>query len=159
MHVAVLLNTSIASGEPDENFRSAVLTLVERLAATNHVAVYSFGDRAARAAGFTQDAVALRSATTGIFGWAHQRSHLIDAIDMALRDLERTESTRPVIVALCSETRRRADGRPVQSSSGSSNNPSRSMPSRSSTLDRVQGRAPWPAGGLPRIGSRPPAGS
>ena len=104
MHVAVLVDTSIANGAPDENFRSAVLGFVERLAATNHVAVYSFGDRAARAADFTQDAAALRSATNGIFGWAHQRSHLIDAIDVALRDLARAESTRPVIIALCSES-------------------------------------------------------
>lgn len=104
MHVAVLVDTSIANGAPDENFRSAVLAFVERLAPANHVAVYSFGDRATRAADFTQDAVALRSATGGIFGWAHQRSHLIDAIDLALRDLERVESPRPVIIALCSES-------------------------------------------------------
>ena len=104
MHVAVLVDTSIANGAPDEPFRSAVVALVERLGTNHHVAVYSFGDRAARAAQFTQDAVQLRSATTGIFGWAHQRSLLIDAIDLALDDFEKVEPQRPVIVAITSES-------------------------------------------------------
>ena len=81
----------MANGSPDEIFRSAVLAFIERLAAAHHVAVYSIGDRAARAAAFTQDAAHLRSATNALFGWSHQRSHLIDAIDLALRDFERVE--------------------------------------------------------------------
>ena len=104
MHVAVLVDTSVAEGSPDEIFRSAVRAFVERLAATNHVAVYSFGDRGARAVEFTQDAALLRSATSGLFGWSHQRSHLIDAIDLALRDFEKAESPRPVVVAITSES-------------------------------------------------------
>lgn len=104
MHVAVLVDTSVASGAPDEPFRAAVVGFIERLAAGNHVAVYSFGDRASRAAAFTQDAVQLRSATTALFGWAHQRSSLIDAIDLALGDLRAVESPRPVIVAITSES-------------------------------------------------------
>ena len=103
-HVAVLVDTSVANGAPDDNFRSAVVALVERLAATNHVAVYAFGDRAARASDFSQDAVRLRSATTGIFGWAHQRSLLVDAVDLALADFERIESQRPIIIAITSES-------------------------------------------------------
>jgi len=39
-----------------------------------------------------------------MFGWAHQRSHLIDAIDLVLRDFERIESPRPVIIAISSES-------------------------------------------------------
>lgn len=103
MHVAVLVDTSIANGAPDETFRSAVLGLIDRLAATNHVAVYSFGDRAAKVAEFSQDAAQLRSAATGMFGWSQERSLLIDALDMALRDFERVESPRPVIIAISSE--------------------------------------------------------
>ena len=104
MHVAVLVDTSAANGAPDENFRSAVVGFVERLAGLNHVAVYSFGDRAAKAVDFTQDAAQLRSATSALFGWSHQRSHLIDAIDLAVRDFERTEYRRPVIIAIASES-------------------------------------------------------
>lgn len=104
MHVAVLVDTSVASGSPDETFRSAVVGFVERLAASNHVAVYSFGDRAARVTDFTQDAAQLRSATTAMFGWSHQRSHLIDVIDLALRDFERVKPPRPVMIAISSES-------------------------------------------------------
>ena len=104
MHVAVLVDTSLAGGIPDETFRSAVVAFVERLAAVNHVAVYSFGDRASRVSGFTQNAAQLRSATNGMFGWAHQRSHLIDVVDLTIRDFEATESLRPVIIAITSES-------------------------------------------------------
>jgi VWFA-related protein len=104
MHVAVLVDTSIGEGTPDETFRSSVVAFVERLAAVNHVAVYSFGDRASRASGFTQDVAQLRSATNGMFGWAHQRSHLMDAIDLTTRDFETAESLRPVIIAITSES-------------------------------------------------------
>ena len=104
MHVAVLVDTSAANGAPDETFRVAVLGFVERLAASNHVAVYAFGDRVSRVSTFTQDGPRLRSAVTALFGWSHQRSLLIDAVDLALRDLEGVESPRPVIIAITSES-------------------------------------------------------
>jgi VWFA-related protein len=103
MHVAVLVDTSVASGTPDEPFRSAVVAFIERLAATNHVALYAFGDRATRVAAFTQDPVQLRSAATGMFGWSHQRTNLIDAVDLALGDFVSVEPPRPVIIAISSE--------------------------------------------------------
>lgn len=104
MHVAVLVDTSVANGSPDESFRSAILAFVERLALSNHVAVYAFGDRASRVAAFTQDAAELRSATSAMFGWSHQRSLLIDAIDLALADFEGVEPPRPVMIAVTSES-------------------------------------------------------
>ncbi|MEO5894466.1 MAG: vWA domain-containing protein, partial [Vicinamibacterales bacterium] len=103
MHVAVLVDTSSVDGVPDETLRSSVVDFVERLAAFNQVALYSFGDRAASVVSFTNDVVKLRAATLGIFGWSHQRSLLVDAVDLALRDMERLESPRPVIVAISSE--------------------------------------------------------
>lgn len=104
MHVAVLVDTSVAKGAPDDTFRSAVTAFIQRLAAAHHVAVYSFGDRPALVASFTQDEGQLTSATSAMFGWSHQRSLLIDAIDLAIRDFERIEPARPVIVAIASES-------------------------------------------------------
>jgi VWFA-related protein len=104
MHVAVLVDTSAGNGVPDERFRSAVVDFVERLAGFNEVAVYSFGDRAASVVPFTKDAQQLRTGTLGLFGWAHSRSFLIDAIELALIDLERLAPPRPVIVAISSES-------------------------------------------------------
>ena len=103
MHVAVLVDTSSVNGAPDERLRAAVLEFLDRLVASNHVALYSFGDRAAAVVPFTQDAVKLRAAATTMFGWSNQRSNLLDAVDLALRDLRPLESRRPVIVAITSE--------------------------------------------------------
>jgi VWFA-related protein len=104
MHVAVLVDTSVSSGTPDETYRSAVVGFIERLAASHHVAVYSFGDRAARVTAFTQDAAELRTAANAMLGWSHQRSNLIDALDLALADFDRIESPRPVMIAISSES-------------------------------------------------------
>jgi hypothetical protein len=104
MHAAVLVDTSVGNGAPDETFRSSLVAFLERLAGGNHVALYSFGDRATRVVDFTQDAGQLRSAAVGMFGWAHQRSHLIDALDLAVRQFEQVESPRPVIIVISSDT-------------------------------------------------------
>ena len=116
MHVAVLVDTSSVNGILDERLRSAVVEFVERLAGFNQVAVYSFGDRAAPVVGFTQDQVKLRQGTTSMFGWSHQRSHLLDAVDLALRDMERLEIRRPAIVAITSENPE-SSGKPQAASS------------------------------------------
>jgi VWFA-related protein len=104
MHLAVLVDTSVANGAPDETFRAAVLAFIDRVAPGNHVALYSFGDRATRVAPFSQDPAQVRSAASGMFGWGHQRALLIDTIDLALRDFENVEAARPVIVAIGSES-------------------------------------------------------
>jgi len=103
MHVAVLVDTSSVNGTQDEALRSSVVEFVERLAASNHVALYAFGDRAVPVVSFTDDAVKLRAGATNMFGWSHERSTLIDAVDLALRDLRQLEPRRPVIVAISSE--------------------------------------------------------
>lgn len=104
MHIAVIVDTSIANGAPDETFRSTVVQFVEGLAASNHVALYSCGDRATRLADFTKDAAQLRTVAAGMFGWSHQRSHLIDAIELSLGDFARAESPRPVMLVISSES-------------------------------------------------------
>jgi VWFA-related protein len=104
MHLAVLVDTSAVTAATDLAFRKALLEFVEQLAAFNHVAVYASGDRAAPVVPFTQDPAQLRSGMAGMFAWAHTRSHLIDTVDLALRDLARIESPRPVIVAITAET-------------------------------------------------------
>lgn len=104
MHLAVLVDTSVANGTPDETFRAAVLAFIDRVTIGHHVALYSFGDRATRVVPFSQDAAQLRSAASGMFGWGHQRSLLIDALDLAARDFENVEAARPVILVISSES-------------------------------------------------------
>lgn len=103
MHVAVLVDSSVGNGRPDEAFKSAVAGFVERLASFHQVAVYTFGDRAARVTGFTQDPAQLRSALIGMYTASVGGSYLIDAIELATQDLRPLESPRPVIVAISSE--------------------------------------------------------
>jgi VWFA-related protein len=104
MHVAVLVDTSVASGAPDEVYRASVLGLVERLGQQHQVAVYGFGDRAALVSGFTQPPLQRRDAVAAMFGWAHERSFLLDAVDLAASDLRTAEAERPVIIAINAET-------------------------------------------------------
>ncbi len=104
MHVAVLVDSSVGNGAPDEAFRSAIDQFVERLASFNLVSVYSFGTRAAQVCGFSRDAAQLRRSMVGMFSGSAGGSYLIDAIEMAARDMRPLESPRPVIVAITSET-------------------------------------------------------
>jgi VWFA-related protein len=103
MHVAVLVDSSVGNGRPDEAFKSAVAGFVERLASFHQVALYTFGDRATRVTGFTQEPAQLRSAMTSMYSASVGGSYLIDAIELATQDLRPLESPRPVIVAISSE--------------------------------------------------------
>lgn len=103
MHLAVLVDTSASNGVQNETFRSAVIAFVERQAAFNDIALYAFGDRATSVVPFTRDPSRLRAGALTMFGWSHQRSNLIDAIDLALADLGRIETARPVILAITSD--------------------------------------------------------
>lgn len=102
MHVAVLVDTGAVSG-PNEPFRAAVVDFIERLGTFNQVGVYTFGGRTAAVLPFTHDAGQRRNTLNTMFTWPHERSHLLDALDMALKDFEKIESPRPVIVAIASE--------------------------------------------------------
>lgn len=104
MHVAVLIDSNVGGGTPDQAFRAAIEGFVTRLASFNQVAIYAFGNGASRVAAFTGDAAALRSAMLGIFSRSPGGSYLIDAIDLASKDLKPLESPRPVIIAISSET-------------------------------------------------------
>lgn len=104
MHLALLVDTSVANGAPDETFRAAVLAFIDRVAPGSHVALYACGDRAARVLAFSPDPAQVRDAASSMFGWGHQRSLLIDTIDLALRDFEIIEASRPVILAISSES-------------------------------------------------------
>lgn len=103
MHVIVLLDLGAVAGATHQTFQSDVADFLERLAGFNHVALYSFGDRVLPLTEFTQSAAQLRAAATKVAG-APGRSCLIDAIDLALREFERSETARPVIVAITTES-------------------------------------------------------
>jgi VWFA-related protein len=104
MHLAVLVDTSVGNGMPIDSYRSAIADFVGAMAATHQVALYAFGNRASTVVEFTQDGPRLRSAVSTMFSQSQGGSYLIDAIDLAVRDLSRVESKRPAILAITSET-------------------------------------------------------
>ena len=99
MHVAVLVDAGAIAAAAHQSFRSDVAEFVERLAAFNHVALYSFGDRAAPVVPFTQNQAQLRQAVTTMVGQVG-RASLLDAIIRALDDMQPIEIARPVIIAI-----------------------------------------------------------
>jgi VWFA-related protein len=103
MHLAVLVDTTVGNGMPEEPFRSAIADFVGRMATTHNVALYAFGNRAAQIVPFTQDGPRLRAAVSSMFAQAQGGSYLIDAIDLAVKDMAPLEAPRPVMLAIASE--------------------------------------------------------
>ena len=104
MHVAVLVDTSLGTAVPIETYRAAVISFVQRLASLNHVALYTFGERARLVVPFTQDGEHLKNALLTAFPTAASGSYLVDAVDLATRDLAQAEAPRPAIIAVTTES-------------------------------------------------------
>ena len=104
MHVAVLVDTSIANGSPDETFRSAVVAFVERLAGHRTTSRCIRSATGRRGSPVSRRNPRRSGAAPGMFGWSHQRSHLIDAIDLACATSKVSSRRRPVIIAITSES-------------------------------------------------------
>ena len=104
MHVALLVDTSLGASIPVDAYRTAVNEFIERTAGVHHVALYSFGDRAQRVVPFTQDAVRLKAGAENIYVRSTGASYLIDAVDLAMTDMDGLRLERPLIVAVSTES-------------------------------------------------------
>jgi VWFA-related protein len=99
-HIAVLVDTSSFVTGAIGPYRSAIEAFVTRLAGENQVAIYEFGERANRLVAFTSDGALLRDTVGAISPRASDASRLLDAIDLACRDLRAAEARRPLIVSV-----------------------------------------------------------
>jgi VWFA-related protein len=99
-HIAVLVDTSSFMAGAVGPYRSAIEAFVTKLAGENKVAMYEFGERANRLVAFTGDAALLRDTVGAISARASDVSRLLDAIDLACRDLRAAEARRPIIVSV-----------------------------------------------------------
>lgn len=97
--VALLVDTSQAARREFMQMRTAVHHLVARLSGRD-VAIYTFGDRAFRAADFTRDTTRLERVVDGLFAAPDGESHVLDAIIEAARDLSRREAAVAMIVVV-----------------------------------------------------------
>jgi VWFA-related protein len=99
-HVAVLVDTSAFVESAVEPYRSALAAFVALVAAGNEVAIYEFGERAHRLVPFTRNGVLIRDAIDRIGARMNAVPRLLDAIDLACRDLRAAGARRPTIVAI-----------------------------------------------------------
>jgi hypothetical protein len=99
-HVALLVDTSAFVTATPETYRKDLGAFVARLASSSEVALYEFGDRPNRLAAFTRDATELANAIGRVAIRPTGVPRLVDAVDLACRDLRTAEAARPVIVVV-----------------------------------------------------------
>ncbi len=99
-HIALLVDTSSFVDSAVEQYRNAIAAFLAKAAPGNQVAIYEFGERANRLVPFTADGTQLRGAIDRISARQNSAPRLLDAIDLACRDLRAAEARRPVIVAV-----------------------------------------------------------
>ena len=98
--VALIVDTSAVTDAATEPYRQALAAFVERLAPAHQVGLYEFGDRAAGLLPFTSDLAALRERIGRITSRPAAAGRLVDAVELAHRDLRALPATRSVIVAV-----------------------------------------------------------
>lgn len=99
MHVALLLDTSANVGSGLPVLQAAAASFVDAVGQGSRIALYTFGDRALPVVPFTGDPSAVKDAIRQLFVRTGP-TRLIDAVEMAARDLRAEEAPRPVIVAV-----------------------------------------------------------
>ena len=99
-HLAVLVDTSSYVESAVAAYRDVLSTFISRVGPGNEVALYEFGGQANRLVPFTQDGALLRDGIGLVSVRTNTVPRLLDAIDLACRDLRAAEARRPVIVAV-----------------------------------------------------------
>jgi len=97
--IAILMDTSQAARTQFSEMRKAVRQLVSRLSGRD-VAIYTFGDRAFRAADFSRDTARLERAVDQLFALPDGESHVLDAIVEAGKDISRREPAVAMIIVV-----------------------------------------------------------
>ncbi len=99
MHLALLVDTSGAVSSA-ETYRAALAAFVGKFPAGTLVGVYEFGANPIPVVPFTTDTDAVRAGIGRLSGRQDTMPRLVDAIEMACRDLKAQASRRPVVVAV-----------------------------------------------------------
>jgi VWFA-related protein len=99
-HIAVLVDTSAFVESVAGPYRDAIAAFIMQTAAGNDVALYEFGERANRLVPFTRDPALLRDGIGRVSVRSNATPKLLDAVDLACRDLREAGARRPIIVAV-----------------------------------------------------------
>ncbi|MDO8835369.1 MAG: VWA domain-containing protein [Vicinamibacterales bacterium] len=98
-HLALLVDTSGAVSSA-ETYRTALSAFVGNVAPGTVVAVYEFGANPIPVVPFTTDVAAAQAGIGRLAGRQDTMPRLVDAIEMACRDLKAQAAVRPVVVAV-----------------------------------------------------------
>ena len=99
MHIALLIDTSGGVGDGLPALQAAASAFVDAVGPGHRMAIYSFGERAERVSRFVREPAFLKAAINRLFTNANL-PRLIDAVEMAAKDLAAAGAVVPVIVAV-----------------------------------------------------------
>ena len=99
MDVALLLDTSNALDAGLPALKAAATAFIDTLPPEHRIGLYTFGDRASRIVDFTENRRELYEAVQRLYR-TETLPRLIDAVELATRELRARDAARPVVVAL-----------------------------------------------------------
>ncbi len=106
MEIALLVDTSTAATRAIPDLRAALKAFSQAIWAESpdsQIALYSFGDRPALEADYSQSALSLDRRIDRLFAGAQSGSYFIDAVVEAAAGLRKRKPARPVLVAFVDE--------------------------------------------------------
>jgi len=103
MDIAILVDNSTAATDEITFFRSSLSKFVQTMAPGNKVAVITLADRPTIKVEYTDDAVRLKEAVSGLFSTPQSGMTLLDGIFETVSGLQRRETPRAVIVPVITD--------------------------------------------------------
>jgi len=103
MDIAILVDNSTAAADEITFLRSGLSKFVQIMATGNKVAVITLADRPTIKVEYTDDAVRLKEAVSGLFSTPQSGMTLLDGIFETVSGLQRRETPRAVIVPVITD--------------------------------------------------------
>jgi VWFA-related protein len=103
MDIAILVDNSTAAADEITFLRSSLSKFVQTMATGNKVAVITLADRPTIKVEYSDDAVRLKEAVSGLFSTPQSGMTLLDAIFETVSGLQRRETPRAVVVPVITD--------------------------------------------------------
>jgi len=103
MDIAILVDNSTAAADEITFLRSGLSKFVQIMATGNKVAVITLADRPTIKVEYTDDAVRLKEAVSGLFSTPQSGMTLLDGIFETVSGLQRRETPRAVVVPVITD--------------------------------------------------------
>ena len=103
MDIAILVDNSTAAADEITFLRSGLSKFVQTMATGNKVAVITLADRPTIKVEYTDDAVRLKEAVSGLFSTPQSGMTLLDGIFETVSGLQRRETPRAVVVPVITD--------------------------------------------------------